>query len=88
MEPFIFPHPAEYATWEPELHQMSQIIRKLAKDNELVFLPLWEHLSVAAKAEGFSQITTDGIHLTSTGHALLADQWINCVHTLKLLQSI
>lgn len=88
MEPFIFPHPAEYAAWEPELHQMNQIIRKLAKDNELVFLPLWEHLSAAAKAEGFSQITTDGIHLTSIGHALLADCWFNCVHHLKLLQSI
>ena len=88
MEPFIFPHPAEYAAWEPEFHQMSQIISKLAKDNELAFLPLWEHLSAAAKAEGFSQITTDGIHLTSTGHALLADQWINCVHTLKFLSSI
>lgn len=26
MEPFIFPHPAEYSGWEPELHKMSGII--------------------------------------------------------------
>ena len=76
MEPFIFPHPAEYASWEPELHQMNKLIRQLAFDNGLFFLPLWEDLLSAAKKDGFSEITTDGIHLTAKGHKILADQWI------------
>ena len=76
MEPFIFPHPAEFATWEPELHQMNKFIRQLAVDNGLFFLPLWENLLSAAKKDGFSEITTDGIHLTAEGHKILADQWI------------
>lgn len=76
MEPFIFPYPAEYATWEPELQQMNQILRQLAKDNALTFLPLWDRLFTAAKTEGFSKITTDGIHLTAIGHDLLATQWL------------
>ena len=76
MEPFIFPHPAEYASWEPELHQMNKLIRQLAFDNGLFFLSLWEDLLSAAKKEGFSEITTDGIHLTAKGHKILADQWI------------
>ena len=76
MEPFIFPHPAEYATWEAELYQMNGIIRKLASDNNLGFLPLWENLQSIAKKEGYPEITTDGIHLTSEGHKLLADRWL------------
>ena len=76
MEPFIFPHPAEYATWEPELHQMNKFIHQLAVDNGLFFLPLWEDLLSAAKKDGFSEITTDGIHLTAEGHKILAGQWI------------
>ena len=76
MEPFIFPHPAEYASWEPELHQMNKLIRQLAFDNGLFFLPLWEDLLSTAQKEGVSEITTDGIHLTAKGHKILADQWI------------
>lgn len=76
IEPFIFPHPAEYSTWESELHQMSKLIRQLSIDNGLFFLPLWEDLLSAAKKEGFSEITTDGIHLTDEGHKILAGQWI------------
>ncbi len=74
-EPFIFPHPAEYATWEEDLRQMSQIIQELAKKNQLDFLPLWNLLLTTAKREGFSEVTTDGIHLTPFGHRLIADQW-------------
>ena len=76
MEPFIFPHPAEYASWEPELHQMNKFIHQLAVDNGLFFLPLWEDLLSAAKKDGFSEITTDVIHLTDEGHKILAGQWI------------
>jgi lysophospholipase L1-like esterase len=76
MEPFIFPHPAEYATWEPELHQMNKFIHQLAADNGLFFLTLWEDLLSATKKDGFSEITTDGIHLTAKGHKILATQWI------------
>jgi lysophospholipase L1-like esterase len=76
MEPFIFPHPAEYASWEPELHQMNKLIRQLAFDNGLFFLPLWEDLLSTAQKEGVSEITTDGIHLTAEGHKILAGQWI------------
>ncbi len=76
MEPFIFPWPAEYVTWEEELHKMNTIISKLAADNQLNFLPLWEDLRSVAKAEGYSEITTDGIHLTSEGHQLIANKWL------------
>jgi lysophospholipase L1-like esterase len=76
MEPFIFPYPAEYSTWESELHQMNELIRQLAFENHLFFLPLWEDLLSSAKHDGFSKITTDGIHLTVEGHKILAEHWL------------
>lgn len=76
MEPFIFPHPAEYTLWEPELHKMSELIRNFANRSNLMFLPLWDKLRSAAEVEGYSAITTDGIHLTSHGHEIIARQWL------------
>lgn len=76
MEPFIFPHPAEYSSWEPTLLEMNGIIRNLAVQNDLFFLPLMEMLKQNASLVGISSITTDGIHLTSRGHQLIADQWL------------
>ena len=76
MEPFIFPCPAEYRLWEPELQMISKIILDIAEKYELAFLPLWEMLSSSAKENGTSALTTDGIHLTSYGHSLLADKWL------------
>ena len=84
MEPFIFPYPAEYAGWEPELHQISALIQELAASNGLDFLPLWEKLSSAAKEEGYPAITTDGIHLTDKGHQLLASAWIDFMNSHNL----
>lgn len=75
MEPFIFPHPAEYTFWEPELSIISNIIKEIAALRGLHFLPLWQMLSDAAKVSGFSALTTDGIHLTPYGHALVAKEW-------------
>ena len=76
MEPFIFPHPAEYSSWEPELHKMNKIIRALASANKFNFLPLWENLIAIAKEQGYSTVTTDGIHLTATGHQIIAKRWL------------
>lgn len=82
MEPFIFPYPAEYSTWEPELHAMSEIIQDIASKNQVTFLPLWENLLLEAKKYGYSEITIDGIHLTKYGHQLIAEKWIEKMNLL------
>ena len=76
MEPFIFPWPAEYTAWEEDLHTLSNLIQKHAVKNTLSFLPLWDELRNTAKSEGYSEITTDGIHLTPNGHKLIANKWL------------
>lgn len=74
MEPFIFPYPAEYALWEPELHEMCEAISQLALQYHAQFLPLWDALASAAKFHGYVRITTDGIHLTKLGHEIVAEK--------------
>ena len=82
MEPFIFPWPAEYAAWENELHTLNCMVQELAAKNNLLFLPLWDELRTAAKSEGYSEITTDGIHLTPNGHKLIASKWLEAASML------
>lgn len=82
MEPFIFPWPAEYTAWEEDLHTLSNLIQELAVKNTLSFLPLWDELRTTAKSEGYSEITTDGIHLTPNGHKLIASKWLETASML------
>ena len=85
MEPFIFPHPAEYASWEADLQKMSNLVEEIARTHQLAFLPLQKMLSAAAKERSFSEVTTDGIHLTQYGHSLIAQKWLQFhLHSLLL----
>ena len=44
--------------------------------NNFSILPLWGELRTVAKSEGYSEITTDGFHLTPNGHKLIANKWL------------
>ncbi|MBO5461585.1 MAG: SGNH/GDSL hydrolase family protein [Ruminococcus sp.] len=84
MEPFIFPHPAEYAAWESDVLKINEIIRQITDAHHLTFLPLWNKLKSAAKKNGYGEITLDGIHLTQQGHKIIADTWLDWYfHTFK-----
>lgn len=74
IEPFLFPQPEEFLLWEPYRKTMSEKIADLASQYHLSFLPLQAVLSDAAYKEGFSSITTDGVHLTRKGQDILAEQ--------------
>ena len=74
IEPFVFPYPEEYQTWLPLVRIMSASIQQLAVKYNLPFLMLHDSLNREAAEQGFGAVTTDGIHLTSNGHRLLAEQ--------------
>jgi len=76
MEPFIFPYPAEFQLWENEVRAMSRIIQNIAQKYELKFVPLWDKLLDFTQEKGFKEITTDGVHLTTKGHRIIADAWM------------
>lgn len=72
MEPFIFPHPEEFAGWISWVKTLSGHIQELADIFGCEFLPLHDMLNQEARRLGSEAVTTDGIHLTRHGHELLA----------------
>ena len=78
IEPFIFSRPAEYLTWKAEVQKMSEIIQRIAQKYQLHFL------SVKSELNDIS-FTTDGIHLTSEGHFVLANLWMNLTKNLEII---
>lgn len=72
LEPFVFPYPEEFAGWIPWVKALSGHIRELADIFGCAFLPLHDLLNQEAMRLGFASVTTDGVHLTRHGHALLA----------------
>ena len=78
IEPFIFPRPAEYLTWATDVQKMNEIICSIAQKYDLHFLPVWNELNDVT-------LTTDGIHLTPKGHAILADLWLNFSKNIEII---
>lgn len=76
IEPFIFPCPAEFSTWDADLRNLCESMKRIAASCDAEFLPVWEKLKNAASSQGYAHITTDGIHLTAEGHQILADAWL------------
>lgn len=79
MEPFIFPCPAIYKTWNSDVRFMSEIIRTLADKFQLPFLPLHQELNTQALRYGYPELTIDGVHLTAFGQQLLAERLYSCI---------
>lgn len=84
--PFIFPYPQEYLLWIPFIRFMERSISELAGKYQAECLLMQDTLCAAAclnstagnsiivsNTPDYRLITTDGIHLTSYGHQILAD---------------
>ena len=59
--------------WETD---MSGIISDCALRHQLAFAPLCEDLNREVRRYGPDFITTDGIHLTSEGHRIIAEKFL------------
>lgn len=77
MEPFIFPCPEEYRLWVPYVQTMSRGIQGLADIYSIPYIHLQNPLNELALQNGFSYVTMDGIHLTRSGHEILAEKIMN-----------
>lgn len=76
MEPFLFPKPAEYLNWMGPLKEFQQKVRDLSAEFGTGFVPLAEIFQMAQEEYEVNELTIDGIHLTQTGHRILADAWL------------
>ncbi len=82
-EPFVLETGAVKPNWLPEMRERQKIVRNLASEYNLVFIPLQERLNEAAsKAGAPDRILRDGVHPTLLGHQVIADAWIEFVGKL------
>ena len=72
LEPFVFPRPAEYYNWFEPLNAMSQVMQELCEEYRVTFIPLHRPLNDLAQQVGYSALTIVGIHLTPSGHRIIA----------------
>ena len=80
LQPFLLPIPSDHPEWEEELRAMTEVIEAVAEEFSATYLPLHAHfkqLVQVAPAERFT--IPDGVHPTSSGHGVIASQWLEQV---------
>ena len=81
MEPFIYPGytmgtDADMDELRVGVEALAKVVRKIAEDFNLVFIPLQAELDEMAKKYGYKVWAEDGVHPSVEGNALLAKRWL------------
>ncbi|MBO4262866.1 MAG: SGNH/GDSL hydrolase family protein [Clostridia bacterium] len=77
LEPFVLHGGAtdeRFAEFE-KVYDYAKVVKKLAKEYNLVFVPLQERFDEAAKKFGAEPYLSDGVHPNVAGATLIADEW-------------
>ncbi|MBQ3019031.1 MAG: SGNH/GDSL hydrolase family protein [Clostridia bacterium] len=64
--------------WEHfcEVYQYAKVVKKLAQEFNLLFLPLQEKLTQSAEKTKTEYYLVDGVHPNVAGATLIADEWV------------
>ncbi len=73
---------AAIEAWRDEVDERRAIIKRLADEFGAVFVPFQEVLNEALKSAPAPHWLIDGVHPTTAGHALLANEWIKAAAPL------
>lgn len=79
LEPFVLPVMEGQETWREDLDPKIQAVRKLAREFKALLIPMDGIFAVASTKACSELWCGDGVHPTSTGHALIAKTWIDTV---------
>lgn len=76
-EPFVLEGLATSAKYDQflEVYKYAEVVKKLAEEYGLYFLPLQEKLTQAT-ANGATDLLTDGVHPAEAGAKLIANEWL------------
>lgn len=83
-EPFVLEGEATQNTEENpdryaqfcEVYEYAKVVKKLAEDYNLFFLPLQETLCEKAEQFGANYVLVDGVHPAIGGAAIIAEEWL------------
>ena len=84
-EPFVLHGSATDEKFEAfcEVYEYAKVVKKLADEFGLYFLPLQEVLDKAAEQYGESAILSDGVHPTVPGAVVIATEWMKLFETVE-----
>ncbi len=75
-EPFLRPYPADRKRWRADLEAKIEVVHRLADEFGTRLVPLDRAFARAATIREELFWTTDGVHPTPAGHALIAQEWV------------
>ena len=76
MEPFLLSFPEERLKWREDLDPRIQIVRRLANEFAVEYIPLDGLLNTVGMKTGYQYLTgEDGVHPTVAGHGVIAKAW-------------
>lgn len=87
-EPFILNTgaPAEdWDAWSEQIAHYQQVVRELSQQFDTVFVPLQEAFNAAARRTDATYWLWDGVHPTTAGHDLIANEWLSVVEKSGIL---
>ena len=77
-EPFVLEGLATSAKFDQflEVYKYAEVVKKLAAEYGLYYLPLQETISKAAASATVEEYLTDGVHPAEAGAKLIASEWL------------
>lgn len=82
VEPFISPVgrvKENWSAWKSEIENKQEVVQRLAKEYQTVFVPLQKVFDQAATRAPATYWVWDGIHPTVAGHELITQEWLKQV---------
>jgi acyl-CoA thioesterase I len=80
-EPFVVPLYPELNLWREDLDPKIEVTRQLAREFNAILVPLDQVFQKAILKQPPAHWTSDGVHPTEAGHALIAQTWLNAIQT-------
>ncbi|MEI8248836.1 MAG: SGNH/GDSL hydrolase family protein [Lentisphaerota bacterium] len=75
-EPFVYVCGAVSPEWVPEINQRREVVCKMAKEFDAIFIPYQEIFDAALKRAPAEYWLCDGVHPTLAGHQLMSEAWL------------
>lgn len=81
-EPFVLREPVDRQEWREDLDPKIQVVRKLCKEFDALYIPFDGLFAQAASKSNSLFWARDGVHPTLAGHALMAKAWLKAINAI------
>ena len=83
LEPFVLVTGAVDESWIDEINARRQVVKEVAEEFGVIFLPLQDMFNEATKLAPANYWLKDGVHPTAAGHKLISDAWLKATSSIR-----